>query len=98
MTTYHFKRSVERSGIQNSVFNIDFLKFLTITLIFFLLDIINIPNFFGGTYHLFVFESYIFFSYFIKKSKFALLTIFTFYAITDIIELNFIGTSFIAIL
>jgi hypothetical protein len=95
MTTYHFKRTRGDLGVQG-IFNLAYFKFLSLAILFFLLDFINIPSFFEGNFSFFIFESFLF-TIFTQNNKHPhLLTLFVFYGIFDLFQLNFIGTSFIA--
>jgi hypothetical protein len=95
MTTYHFKRTRGDLGVQG-IFNLAYFKFLSLATLFFLLDFINIPSFFEGNFSFFVFESFLFTVLIRKNKQPHLLTLFLFYGIFDLFQLNFIGTSFIA--
>lgn len=94
MTTYRFKR------VQNKSFSnfglLSYIPFLLLIFISFIINIINIPVFFGGEYHIFLFECVAFYLLFIKNYKKAFITFFLFYGILDLIEGIFVGISFIA--
>lgn len=98
MTTYHFNRGGSRAGSDYHLFNfsLPLVKFFFYSLLFFFLDIVNIPVFFGGKYNLFLFEAGIFYLLFIKKHKKYFFVIALFYGIYDIIQLNYIGVSFMS--
>lgn len=97
MITYHFKRSRSSQGLKSFAYFLSYFKFLSLLFLFLLLDIINIPRIFNGEYHLFLFEIGIFYFIFIKKSEIHYLTIFAIYLFLDLLHLNYIGTSFLAI-
>lgn len=94
MTTYHYSRTSKPSPLISS----SYLKFLFFIFLFFLLDSYNFPQFFGGSYHLFLFEIGLFFLLFMQKFKAYFFTIFSFYNLIDLLQLNYMSSSFIAFL
>lgn len=94
MTTYRFKRS-EKKSITNAGF-INYVPFVVFTFLALILNTINIPYFFGGSYHIFLFEFFLFYIIFVKQYKKYLITIFIFYAVLDITEEITIGISFLS--
>ena len=96
MTTYRFSRNVSKSNIASSFITLEYFKFFAFTCLFFFLDLINIPIIFEGEYHLFLFESFLFLYIFFFKKPIYFITIFVFYGLIDIIQLNYVSTSFLA--
>ena len=94
MTTYHFKRSANRPLMNAGLLN--YLPFLVLSILALVLNTINIPIFFGGEYHIFLFEAVLFYLIFVKHYKKYLITIFILYAVLDIMEEIVVGISFLS--
>lgn len=94
MTTYHFKRSANRPLINAGLFN--YLPFLVLSIFALIINTINIPIFFGGEYHIFLFEAALFYLILVKHYKKYLITIFFLYAVLDIMEEIVVGISFLS--
>ena len=94
MTTYHFKRGTNRPLMNAGILN--YLPFLALSFVALALNTINIPIFFGGEYHIFLFEAVLFYLIFVKHYKKYLITIFAFYGVMDIMEEIVIGISFLS--
>ena len=93
MTTYHFKRGSKNFVAQKDTFS-GYLTFLSITFLFFIFHIINVPRFFGGEFHLFLFDLGLFYLILVRGERLHFFTIFCFYLMLDFLEGSIAGLSF----
>ena len=75
---------------------LNYLPFLVLSILALVLNTINIPIFFGGEHHIFLFEAVLFYLIFVKHYKKYLITIFILYAVLDIMEEIVVGISFLS--
>jgi hypothetical protein len=97
MTTYHFKRG-QKHFVERKETLAGYLFFLSISFILFIFHILNIPSFFGGDFHLFLFDLGILFLLLVKRERLHFFTLFCFYLLLDFLEGSIVGISFPAFL
>ena len=96
MTARYFKRAGNIGFNSSQNITKRYFNFLGVTIPLFLLNIINIPFYFGGESHIFLFEAGLFYLIFLQKQKIYFFTILLLYGVMDLLEFGGIGVSFLA--
>lgn len=96
MTARYFKRAGNIGFNSSQNVTKRYFDFLAVIITIFLFNIINIPFYFGGEFHIFLFEAGLFYLIFLKKHKIYFFTIFLLYSLKDLLEFGGLGVSFLA--
>lgn len=97
MTIYQFSRA-DKNIIKKQFSFTGYLIFISTLFLLSVLHVLNIPSFFDGEFHLFLFEVGLFYMLIVRQYKMHALTILGFFAALDIVEGAMLGSSFISFL